>query len=76
MRNSILGALDRRFAEVAVAKGYLSWGDFVSARQRSGALTRSSRPRTLPGELLELGLMGSDQIDAVMVDMFRLAERN
>ena len=70
MSGSTLAQMDRRFAEIAVAKGYVESSDIVTAlsnRLRDHARWCIS---SLPSVLLEENLMTCEQIDSVLEEMF------
>jgi len=71
MDHSVLAEMDRRFARIAVAKGYIKVADAWAARFD---LINEGRdrccPRTLPSVLLERNLITPREIDSVFMEMF------
>jgi len=65
-----LAALDRRFAEIAIAKGYLSRAAYRYMRKalRHGR-DGEGHIKTLPNLLFEKGMMSLEEIDSVFEEL-------
>lgn len=68
--DALLLNLDRRFAETAIANGYMRPDDLTDVKHKDLLASGSGQViRTLPQVLLEKGLMNYDQIESTLQDM-------
>ena len=76
LKHSLVDALsemDHGFAKIALSRGYISLADWRAAisDQRRG---HGGHPRTLPGLLLEKGLISFGEIESVLQELLDTSE--